>query len=139
MKIKTENGREYIYDIVRKKYVLNLPEEWVRQNMILYLNKTKKFPTSLMSIEKTNKLIHINHRCDIICHDKNGRALLLVECKSHKVNIDNKVFEQVLNYQKKVEAIYILITNGKKHFCFKLADGEPVFVDNIPSYSEACS
>ena len=137
MKIKIENGKEYIYDKVRRKYVRNLPEEWVRQNMILFLNKEKDYPISLMSIEKNNKLMHINHRCDIICYDKNGQALILIECKSHKVNIDKKVFEQVLNYQKKVIAKYILITNGKKHFCFRLDNGKPIFLDKIPSYSEA--
>ena len=36
MKTKISNGKEYIFDIVRKKYILNQPEEWVRQNIIQY-------------------------------------------------------------------------------------------------------
>ena len=52
MKLKTQNGKEYIFDVVRKKYVRNQPEEWVRQNIVEYLNKEKGYPISLMSVEK---------------------------------------------------------------------------------------
>ena len=52
MKTKIEDGKEYIFDIVRKKYVRKQPEEWVRQNIIHYLNTEKGYPTSLMAIEK---------------------------------------------------------------------------------------
>ena len=37
MKLKIKNNKEYIFDLVRKKYVLNQPEEWVRQHTIEYL------------------------------------------------------------------------------------------------------
>jgi len=78
MKIKTENGKEYIFDIVRKQYVRNQPEEWVRQNIIEYLNKKKGYPVSLMSIEKKNTINNIKKRCDIVCNNQNGEPLLLV-------------------------------------------------------------
>ena len=136
MKIKIENGKEYIFDVVRKKYVQNLPEEWVRQNMVHYLNKKKGFPISLMSIESINKLTDINHRCDIICNDNNGNPLILVECKSQKTIINDKTFNQILNYQKKVQAKYMLITNGKNHFCFKIKKNKTIFLNSIPNYTE---
>ena len=56
---KSENGRTYILDAIRRKYVVLTPEEWVRQNIIRYLNEDKKYPLSLMSVEtgfKLNKL-----------------------------------------------------------------------------------
>ena len=52
MKTKIKNGKEYIFDIVRKIYIQNKPEEWVRQYIIKYLNQEKGYPTSLMSVEK---------------------------------------------------------------------------------------
>ena len=136
MKIKTENGKEYIFDVVRKKYIQNLPEEWVRQNMIHYLNKEKGYPISLMSIESSNKLHEINHRCDIICNDKNGNPLILVECKSQKTIINKKAFNQILNYQRKVQASHMLITNGINHFCFKTLNNKTIFLKSIPNYKE---
>ena len=43
-KIKSEDNRKYIFDEIRKKYLLLTPEEWVRQNFIKYLVKEKKYP-----------------------------------------------------------------------------------------------
>ena len=63
MKTKIKNGKEYIFDLVRKKYVQNQPEEWVRQHIIEYLNKEKGYPISLMSIEKNNPINNINKTC----------------------------------------------------------------------------
>ena len=60
MKIKIDNGKEYIFDIVRKKYVRKHPEEWVRQNIIKYLNGEKGYPISLMSIEKKNEITQVH-------------------------------------------------------------------------------
>ena len=51
-KIKTEQGLQQIFDPVRKKMVKLNPEEWVRQNLIQFLNKEKNFPISLMAVEK---------------------------------------------------------------------------------------
>ena len=56
MRLKTKNGKEYIFDLVRKKYVRNQPEEWVRQNIVEYLNEKKGYPISLMSVEKKTNI-----------------------------------------------------------------------------------
>ena len=50
MKLKIQNGQEYIFDLVRNKFVLNQPEEWVRQNFIKFLNEKKGYPLSLISV-----------------------------------------------------------------------------------------
>ena len=116
MKLKTKNGKEYIFDVVRKKYVRNQPEEWVRQNIIEYLNKEKGYPISLMSIEKKTQINQLTKRCDIICHNKNGQPILLVECKAPNIKVNKDSFDQSINYQKVVQAKYIMITNGKIHY-----------------------
>ena len=136
MDIKIKNGKEYIFDIVRKKYVQKQPEEWVRQNIIQYLNKEKGYPIALMSIEKENKLKTLKKRCDIVCNDKNGKPLLLVECKANKINLNSDVFEQTITYQKTMKAKYILITNGQNHYCFQLKDAKLNFLKRIPTYQE---
>ena len=56
IKLKEENGNTYIFDPIRKKYLVLQPEEWVRQNFIQYLIHEKKFPSSLIVIEKGLKL-----------------------------------------------------------------------------------
>ena len=134
MKLKTENGKEYIFDIVRKKYIINQPEEWVRQNIIQYLNKKKGYPISLMAVEKSTQVNKLYKRCDLICYDRNGKALLLVECKAPQIKLNSNSLNQGINYQKKINADYLLLTNGKKHFCFKVSTSKLIFLKKIPEF-----
>ena len=50
--LKEENGNHFIFDDIRKKYLRLTPEEWVRQNFVKYLIDEKKYPPSLIVIEK---------------------------------------------------------------------------------------
>lgn len=134
MKLKTKNGKEYIFDLVRKKYVINQPEEWVRQNIVEYLNKEKGYPLSLMSVEKKTQINNLPKRCDIICYNRNGDPILLVECKAPNIKLNKDSFHQSINYQKVVKAKYIMITNGTTHYCFKLKNEKIQFLKNIPDY-----
>ena len=136
MKIKIKNGKEYIFDVVRKKYIQNQPEEWVRQHIMKYLNKEKGYPISLMSVERKNTINNINKRCDIICSDNNGVPLLLVECKAEHVKLNDQAINQSIIYQKKIQAKLIVLTNGKENYCFKTKGNEIVFLESIPNYQE---
>ena len=49
---RIREGREYIFDPVRKKEVRLTPEEWVRQHFIRYLHQELDYPLSLMQVEK---------------------------------------------------------------------------------------
>tara|TARA_B100000530_G_scaffold335696_1_gene288443 strand:+ start:143 stop:562 length:420 start_codon:yes stop_codon:yes gene_type:complete len=134
MKLKTKNGKEYIFDLVRKKYVRNQPEEWVRQNIVEYLNKEKGYPISLMSVEKKTQINYLTKRCDIICYNKHGNPILLVECKAPNITLNKDTFNQSINYQKVVQAKYIMITNGKTHYCFTFKNEKIKFLKTIPNY-----
>lgn len=134
IKTKIINNNEYIFDYTRKKYIQNSPEEWVRQNFIIYLNKKKGYPISLMSTEKKTILNGLNLRSDIVCYNKIGKPILLIECKSQNIKINMKTFDQLINYQKSVNANYMVITNGKKTFCFNIIDSKINFINDIPLY-----
>ena len=136
MKIKKENNKEYLFDVVRKKYVINHPEEWVRQHIIHFLNKEKGYPISLMSVEKKTELNNMPKRCDIVCYNNKGEALLLIECKSHNISLKNSAFYQSINYQNVIKAKYVIITNGKTHYCFKIKNNKVIFEKKIPDYND---
>ena len=36
-KLKNRDNKTYIFDIIRKKFILLTPEEWVRQHVVSYL------------------------------------------------------------------------------------------------------
>ena len=72
IKTKLVNGNTQIFDIIRKKYIILTPEEWVRQHFIRFLNKSKKYPLSLMQVEKKIKHNLVDYRADIILNNKDG-------------------------------------------------------------------
>ncbi len=86
--VKTNDGKEYIMDVIRKKWVRLTPEEWVRQNWIQYLIKTKSYPASLLSVEKEIRLGELKKRCDVVVY-KNDVPWMIVECKQPDVALSN--------------------------------------------------
>ena len=59
-KLKSSENKTLIFDIVRKKYVILTPEEWVRQHVIHFLLKEKNYPISLNCCRKTTQNKHKN-------------------------------------------------------------------------------
>ena len=51
-RIKSNENNYFIFDIIRKKYMVLTPEEWVRQHFVHYLIEEKKYPISLIAVEK---------------------------------------------------------------------------------------
>ncbi|MCC5945144.1 MAG: type I restriction enzyme HsdR N-terminal domain-containing protein [Bernardetiaceae bacterium] len=115
---KDEKGEFYIYDILRKKYILLYPEEWVRQHFVHFLIQ-HNYPKALMRVERAHRLHERLRRSDIICHDREGKPFLLVECKSPSVKITATTFEQVAIYNEVVGAPYLALTNGMQHYFLK--------------------
>ena len=97
-KFKTSNNKQYIFDEIRKKYVYLSPEEWVRQNFLKYLINNRKYPPSLISIEKKIKVLKTSKRFDIMIHNQHGNPDIMVECKSYKYNINQNAFDQISRY-----------------------------------------
>ncbi len=112
--IKTENGKEYIFCIIRKRWFIITPEEWVRQNFILLLTVVMKYPASLIAVEKQLILNDVKKRFDIVVY-KESEPHIIVECKEMNVALSESTLTQVLNYNLKMQAPYIAVTNG--NFC----------------------
>ncbi|MCH2217071.1 MAG: type I restriction enzyme HsdR N-terminal domain-containing protein [Flavobacteriales bacterium] len=115
-KLKTNENKTLIFDIVRKKYVTLTPEEWVRQNTIHYLFKEKNYPISLMAVEKQLKIRTLRKRIDIVSYTNDGIPFLIVECKAPSVQISQDTFDQIARYNLKLEAQILMVTNGISHY-----------------------
>ncbi|NQX99392.1 MAG: type I restriction enzyme HsdR N-terminal domain-containing protein [Flavobacteriales bacterium] len=137
IKIKEEGGKTYIFDFIRKKYLVLQPEEWVRQNFIQYLIQDKNYVASLIAIEKGLKLNELQKRADIVIYDKQAQPIVLIECKAPKVNLSQEVFEQVARYNMVFKVPYLIVTNGLEHYCAKIdfQKNSFKFLENIPDYS----
>ncbi len=136
-KISSVKGREKIFDVFRKKYVSLTPEEWVRQNFLMWLHKEKAYPAGLIAVESSTKYNTLAKRADAIIFSKNGRPIMIVECKAPDVKISQDVFDQVARYNFSIRATYIAITNGLEHFCCKMnSESTWKFLDQVPDFNE---
>ena len=91
-------GRTLIFDTVRNKYLVNTPEEWVRQNTVKYFTEELGYPKSLIALEKAFQLHRRIKRTDIVVHDNGGNPFILVECKRPSVKITQSTFDQAFRY-----------------------------------------
>ena len=137
-KTKETQGQTEIFDIVRKKYVLLTPEEWVRQSFIHYLIDIKGFPKSLIAVEHSLKLNKMKKRADIAVFGTKGKALLIVECKADSVKINQKVFDQIARYNMVLKVKYLIVTNGLEHYACQInyEKNSYVFLEEIPNFDQ---
>jgi type I site-specific restriction endonuclease len=135
-KIKEVAGKKYIFDEVRRRFVTMTPEEWVRQHMIKFLNLDRRYPISLFAIEKRHLHNRMARRCDFVVYDHEGNPLMIVECKAPTVEIGQQAFDQASRYNQAYKAPFLLITNGKKHFCCRINRIKQSFefLQEIPYY-----
>ncbi|MEE4284788.1 MAG: type I restriction enzyme HsdR N-terminal domain-containing protein [Mariniphaga sp.] len=113
---KTEGTKKYIFDSVRKRFVLLTPEEWVRQHFIRYLTEEKKYPESLMAVEKQIELNGKLFRFDLLVYRRNGQPLLIAEFKAPGVKISQETFDQVVRYNMVLKVGRVVVSNGLQHF-----------------------
>ncbi len=137
IKVKQENGKHYIFDAIRKKYLVLTPEEWVRQNFIQFLIQERSFPAGLIEIEKGLKLNELQKRVDAVIY-KDSVPTVLVECKAPNVTITQEVFEQIGRYNSHFKLPYLLVTNGLEHYCAKInfEENSFEFLKEVPSFNE---
>ena len=111
-RMKNENGKEYIFDAIRKAWLLLTQEEWVRQNFVNYLINQLKYPSTVIALEKEIWLNDLKKRFDILIYNRDHKPWMLIECKEPKVNLSDEALQQVLRYNMSVPVEYIVITNG---------------------------
>jgi type I site-specific restriction endonuclease len=127
-----------IFDPVRKKFVLLTPEEWVRQHVLNYLLMYKKVPGSLIAVEKRLMINQILKRTDIVVYNNLVQPVMLVECKSPDVKINQVIFDQVVRYNLSLKVRYVMVTNGLEHYCCTMdyENQSWSYLADIPDYPE---
>jgi len=135
-RIKNSENNTYIFDVIRKKFVVLQPEEWVRQNCIQFLINEKNFPVNLINVEKVVRINGLNKRYDIIVYNSDGSIFLIVECKAPKVKISQSAFDQIARYNLTLKASYLMVTNGLNHYFCTIDHNLGIynFLKELPSY-----
>ena len=113
------------------------PEEWVRQHVLHYVITDKKYPSSLINVEKQITLNGLKKRYDIVIFNSNGTINVLIECKAPNIKITQETFDQIARYNLDLDATYLMVTNGLDHYyCQMLKNEEKYsFLKEIPEFS----
>jgi hypothetical protein len=100
------------------------------------LIEEKKYPRSLINVEKELKLNGRKKRYDIVVYNSDGSIHLIVECKAPEIGISQATFDQVARYNMALKAAYLMITNGINHYyCTMDYQNEQYqFLTDIPNY-----
>lgn len=115
-----DDGKTKVFDPIRKIYCALTPEEEVRQKTLYYLVEIKKYPAGLIAVEYSIKVNNLPKRCDIVVFNKSGLPEMIVECKAETVPITQKVLDQAIRYYSGLNVNYLLLTNGKTMFCYRI-------------------
>ncbi|EAR01476.1 type I restriction enzyme HsdR N-terminal domain-containing protein [Maribacter sp. HTCC2170] len=136
-RLKNSENKVWIFDEIRKKFVVLQPEEWVRQHAIKFLIHEKKYPKSHINVEKQLKVNKVVKRYDIVVFDVDGGIRVLVECKAPNIKINQKTFDQIAQYNMRLGAEYLMVTNGLDHYFCKMDYSEEKyhFLEQVPDFS----
>lgn len=135
-RFKNNENKVSIFDVIRKRFMVLQPEEWVRQHCVHYLITVKKYPISLINVEKELKVNDLKKRYDIVVFNTDGTIHLIVECKAPKIEIKQNTFDQIARYNLALNATYLMVTNGINHYyCNMDFEAEKYhFLQDIPEY-----
>jgi len=125
-----------IFDEIRKKFIILTPEEWVRQHVIQFLLVEKKYPKSLINVEKILKVNDLRKRYDIVVFNPDGSIFILIECKAPEIKTAQATFDQIARYNMTLKAQFLMVTNGHNHyFCQMDFENEKYqFLTELPTY-----
>ena len=135
-RFKNSENKLAIFDEIRKKFIILTPEEWVRQHVVHFLILEKKYPKSLINVEKSLKIYGLTKRYDVVVYKNDGSILILVECKSTSVKISQTVFDQIARYNLTLNAEYLMVSNGLNHYYSKMdfENERYDFLKELPDY-----
>lgn len=138
-RFKNRENKIYIFDAIRKKFMVLTPEEWVRQHTVQFLIQEKKYPISLINVEKELIVNDLRKRYDIVVFNSDGSIFLVVECKRASVAIKQNTFDQIARYNMTLQAEYLMVTNGLNHYyCTMDHEAQQYnFLRALPDYKRA--
>ncbi len=115
-RFKNKENKHFIFDPIRKKFVVLTPEEWVRQHVIQFLIQEHSISVAHISVEKQLKLNQTIKRYDVVVFNKDASIYLIVECKAPQVTISQDTFDQIARYNLVANSQFLMVTNGLHHF-----------------------
>lgn len=133
-RIREDAGKKYVYDRIRKTWLLLTAEEWVRQNFVNYLISGLQYPATLIALEKTLLLNNLKKRFDILVYDHTHCPWMMVECKAPAVPLSEPVLQQLLRYHISIPVPLLVITNGTQTMAWQKEGRHLQLLQHLPAW-----
>ena len=133
-RLKKENNVEFIFDTIRRQWLVLNEEEWVRQNFIQYLIQTLRYPAAFIALEKEIMLGELKKRFDVLVYDQNHRPWMMIECKAAAINLNDAALQQVLRYNISVPVSFLVITNGHYTYGWEKIGTDLKLIQQLPPW-----
>ena len=138
IRMRKQNEQIQIFDPIRGKWIVLTPEEWVRQNTIIYISDTLEVPMTRIANEVAITYNGLTKRCDSIIYDDYGNPLIIIEYKRSEIEITQCVFDQIATYNLQLRVPYLIVSNGLQHILCKVdfESRKYIFAEQWPKYNE---
>ena len=136
-KIKKENEQHYVFDAIRKEWLILTEEEWVRQNFIQYLVTELHYPATLIALEKELDLNGLKKRFDVLVYNEQHQPWMLIECKAPHIILNDAALEQVLRYHISIPVSFLIITNGQSTYGWQKIGNELKLLNTLPVWGNS--
>ena len=133
LRARRQGAQTEVWDEWRGCYLVLTPEEWVRRHLIAYLETGCGAARRRIVQEYPVAMNGAPQRADVVVVDAAGQPLLLAECKAPDVKLDGRTLAQAVRYNSVLGARYLVLTNGRSHYCYELVEGEYRQCDRFPS------
>ncbi len=135
-RVQVQDGKRKVFDPIRKRFVAFTPEEEVRQNTLYLLINTMKVPQSLIAVEYAFKLNQRKKRSDIVVFNREGKAMMIVECKAGNIAIGQDTLDQAARYNFVLQVRFLMLTNGKEQYICKIGEKSPTldYIHFLPDF-----
>ncbi len=137
-RFKNNENKTLIFDIIRKKFVILTPEEWVRQHTLHFLITEKKYPVSYINVEKQLLINDSVKRYDIVTFKNDGDVEIIIECKAPSIPINQVTIDQIARYNLALNSNLLMVTNGLTHYFCKMdiKNKRYLFLRDLPKYNQ---
>jgi len=138
LRIQKQNGKDYVFDRLRKQFVRLTPEEFVRQQLVSFLIEYKSYPAGRMANEVEITLGNVKKRCDTVLYDDYLQPIMIIEYKSPSISVSQRTFDQIARYNLTLQVPWLIVSNGIQHFCCRTNTEKKTFVfeNEIPEFKK---
>jgi predicted type IV restriction endonuclease len=132
LKVARRGGELCVWDVVRGRWLVLTPEEWVRRHVLAMLTVGAGVPPTSIAQEYPVTVNGQPQRADVVVFS-GSRPLLLVECKAPDVPISDSTLAQAFRYNAVLGARYVMLTSGVVHYIYEVtATGEYRSLKDFP-------